>query len=153
MAGGIGLQSADVCSGDQRNVGILERRIDADDLGVRLGAEEAGMPVARRTTNARALPGRLFVDSDAERDVKRPQPLALQIVMELLDARLMAHRWKQVGGAGVGLGWIYPASAVNLIEVLGLGVVGLQLVVSDRPSRRNPAMMAQFTEILAPQPE
>src|SRR5271157_2897294 len=39
------------------------------------------------------------------------------------------------------------ALAMHLVEVLGLRVVGLEIVVGDGPCRRNPAMMVQLAEV------
>src|SRR5215470_8195815 len=71
----------------------------------------------------------------------------------MLEPRLMTY-----GRPGVGLAcrWfrrILPAVAVHLINVLGLRIVGLQFVVSDRPSRRDAAVMANLSEIPLSQAE
>ena len=55
-----------------------------------------------------------------------------------------------LAGGSVG---ILAALAVHVVQPLGLGVVRLELVVGDRPGRRDAAVMAQLAEVLAPQPE
>src|SRR4029077_15975938 len=53
---------------------------------------------------------------------------------------------------GRGLSRIPPAQPVDIIHLLGARVVRLQVLVGDRPGRRNAVMMVQLTEILASQP-
>src|SRR6476661_7214358 len=43
--------------------------------------------------------------------------------------------------------------AVDQVEVLGLGVVGLQVVVRDGPGWRDAAMVAKFAEVLRAETE
>ena len=43
--------------------------------------------------------------------------------------------------------------AVHPVEVLGLGVVGLEVGVVDRPGRRDPVVVLQLAEVLGTQPE
>ena len=81
----------------------------------------------------------LLVQHDAERHVKRPEPSLDQVVVQLLDARLVADRRIRVRRARPGIGGIDAAFAVNMVQVLGLGVIRLQLVVADRPRRRDAA--------------
>ena len=45
-----------------------------------------------------------------------------------------------------------PRSAVDLVELLGLGVVGLEHVVADRPRGRDPAVVLELAEVALPQP-
>ena len=55
-------------------------------------------------------------------------------------------RWRRLGG-------ILAAIAVHLVEVLGLQVVRLELVVGDRPGRRDAAVVPELAEVLLAQPE
>ncbi len=71
----------------------------------------------------------------AHRHVKRPESRAGEVLVQLLDARLMADRGILVGRAGRRLGRILAALTVDLVEMLGLGVVRLEVVVADRPGR------------------
>jgi len=43
--------------------------------------------------------------------------------------------------------------AVDLVEVLRLAIVGLELLVAERPGGRDAAVMAQLTEVLPAQPQ
>ena len=47
----------------------------------------------------------------------------LEIIVEFLNARLVRYRWKQIGRTGRGVGGVDTALPVDLIQVLGLGVV------------------------------
>ena len=81
------------------------------------------------------------------------QSLPREIVAELLDARLVADRGEQVVAARAGLGRIFTAIPVHLVEMLGLGVVRLEIAVGDRPCRRETAVMANLAEVTFAQPE
>jgi len=45
VAGGIGLQAADIGAGEQRDIGVFERRTDAENVGIGLGVDQAGKAV------------------------------------------------------------------------------------------------------------
>src|SRR5262249_56300099 len=45
-----------------------------------------------------------------------------------------------------------PAQAVNVMHLLGFGVVGLELRVTDRPRRRDAVVMLELAEIFFAQP-
>ena len=74
-----------------------------------------------------------------------------QVVKELLDARLMRNRRIGIWRACGRFGRIHSAETVYLIHLLGLRVIGLHVLVADRPRRRNPIVFAQFSEILSAQ--
>jgi len=78
---------------------------------------------------------------------------ALQIVGQLLDARFVADRWKGIRRTGRRIGGIIAAPAVNIVEPLGLRIVGLQIVVADRPVRRHAVSGAMRGKIFLAQPE
>ena len=79
------------------------------------------------------------------------QTHAGEIVEELLDPRLVRHRREGVRPAG-RIPWVLSADAVHLVEILGLRVVGLEVVVADRPRGRDPAVVLQLAEVRLPQP-
>ena len=55
------------------------------------------------------------------------RPCAREVVAQLLDARLVADRRVRIRAARRRLGRILAALAVHLVEVLGLGVVRLEV--------------------------
>src|SRR5438552_16345897 len=59
----------------------------------------------------------------------------------------------EVGGARGRLRRIAAAEPVRLIEVLGLGVVRLQVVVRDRPGGRDAAVVGDLSEVLLAEPD
>jgi len=69
--------------------------------------------------------------------MERVQALALEVVGELGDARLVAHRRLRVGAGGPGLGRVLAARAMHLEKLLGFVVIGLEHVVFERPLRRD----------------
>src|SRR3989441_6238174 len=111
------------------------------------------MAVARPATDALARPGTLLVQHDAQRHMEGAEAQPRQIVGELLDPRLVAARWMRVGRAGRRVGGIHAAIAVQVVEVLGLGVVGLEVLVGQRPRGREPAVVADFSEVLPAEAE
>src|SRR5262249_57941949 len=62
-------------------------------------------------------------------------------------------RRRRVGPAGGRVGRIRPMLAMDVIEPLGLAVIGLEIVVADRPGGRDPAMVPDLAEILLAQAE
>ena len=74
-----------------------------------------------------------------------------QVVRELLDPRLVRDGRVGVGPAGRWLGRILAPRSVHLVELLRQGVVRLELVVGDRPGRRDPVVMPQLAEVLLAQ--
>ena len=148
-----GHEPGDLRVGEQRHVGMGQRRIDADDLRVALGVNQTREAVAGLAPDAAAL-GRVgFVQHDAERHVERAQPVGGQVVVQLLDPWLVLHGRERVRRARPWLGRIDAALAVHLIQMLGLRVVRFEVVVADRPRRRDPAVVNDFPEVLLAQPE
>jgi hypothetical protein len=49
------------------------------------------------------------MEHDAERGMERAQAKPYEVIAEMLDARLMTYRRVWICGAGVGLGWVFPA--------------------------------------------
>src|SRR6266704_3053369 len=111
------------------------------------------MAVARPAADAGARAWILLVQHDPEGHVKRPQSLAGEVVGEVLDARLVADGRVWVWRARGRIGRIDPALAVDVIELLGPRVVGLEVVVGDGPGRRHAPPVLDLPEILATQPE
>ena len=84
--------------------------------------------------------------------MERVKPGRGQVVGQLLDTRLVADRRVRVGPAGRRLGRVLAAGAVHLVELLGLRVVGLHVVVADRPGGRDAVMVSQLAEVLLAHP-
>jgi hypothetical protein len=80
----------------QRDVGVLERRPDAEHLGVRLRVHEAREAVARRAPHAVAVRHVLLRQPHAAGRVERVESGSLHVVGELLDARLVRDGGKRV---------------------------------------------------------
>ena len=74
-----------------------------------------------------------------------------EVVGELLDARLVGDRRERVGRARGRFGRVLATGAVHAVELLGLRVVGLHLLVGDRPRRRDAVVVAQLAEVLLAQ--
>ena len=117
------------------HVRVLERGPDPEHLGVGLGLDEAREPVAGLAADAAAVGQVVLEQADAARCVERVVAGPLQVVGELLDPRLVGQRRVRVLGAGVPLGRVLAVVAVYLVELLGAGVVRLEVVVRDRPGR------------------
>src|SRR5690348_16496942 len=83
--------------------------------------------------------------------MKRFQPGAFEIVVQMLDALFVTYRRILVRRAGPRLRRILAAIAVHLIKVFGLGVIRLQLVVANGPRGRDAAVMTDLAEVFLPQ--
>src|SRR5690349_783661 len=71
----------------------------------------------------------------------------------MLDARLVADCRVRIRRACSGIGRIFAAFAVYVIELLGLGVVRLHVIVRDRPRRRDAPVMTKLSEVFLAQPK
>ena len=56
-----------------------------------------------------------------------------EVVVQLLDAGLVRHRGVGEGARAIRLGRVLTCLAVDEVQLLGLGVVRLEVVVRDRP--------------------
>ena len=136
----------------QRDVRVLERRPHAEHLGVRLRVDEAREAVAGRTADAGAERRVRLVEHDPARRVERVVAGGREVVGELLDPRLVRDGGMRVRRARRRLGRVLAARAVHLVELLGERVVRLQLVVGDRPGRRDAVVVLQLAEVLLAKP-
>ena len=154
---GVRLQALHVGAGHQGHVVLGQHRVDADDLRVRLGVEQAREAVDPVAADARARPwprARLrLLEVDPDRQVERVQSQLLEVVAQLLDAGLVGHRRDGVLRAGWPSLGSSPCWPWTQVQVLGLGVVGLEVVVGDRPGRRDPAVVPELAEVLGSQAE
>ena len=78
---------------------------------------------------------------------------ALEVICELLDPRLVRDRRIRERPRAPRLGRILARLAVDEVQPLGLGVVGLEVVVGDRPRRRDAAVVLALCEVALAQPE
>ncbi len=150
--GGVRLEPAYVGMRDQLDVGVFQGRVHADDLGVRLRADQAGEAVDAVAADAGAPvhcpPLVVLEEVHPDREVEGVQALLLQVVAQLLDARLVLHGRIRVLGAGRPLGEVLAVPPVDEVEVLGLRVVRLQVAVVQRPGGRDAVVVADFAEVL-----
>src|SRR5262245_20963206 len=109
------------------------------------------MAVARITAYAQTLPRVLFVNANPQWHMKWPESGAFEIVVKMLNALFVTYRWVPVRRAGPGFSRIFPTIAMHLIEMLGFGVIRLQLVVTNRPGRRDSAVMSNLAEVFLAQ--
>ena len=112
---------------------MQERGIDADHLRVRLGVHQAWMTVAGGAADATARARVLLVQHHCDRQVEGVVPQFRQIVAEFLQAWLVADGRVRVGSPRLRLGRVFTARSVHLVQALRFGVVGLHLIVGDRP--------------------
>ncbi len=76
-----------------------------------------------------------------------------QVVVEILDTRLVTNGWVGVLTAPRPVARILTRDAVHVVETLRFGVPGLKIVVGDRPGRREPAVVLDHPEVLGAQAE
>src|SRR5215471_18042524 len=99
---------------------------------------EAGKPIAGLASNTCAVGHILFVEHDSTGGRKRVKTRGVQVVKELLDARLMRYGRIGIRPACRGFGRVHVACAVHLIHLLGLRVKGLQAGEIPSYSRSSP---------------
>ena len=120
-------------------------------LGVGLGVDQAGEAVAGRAADAMAVRSSLVQPDPAGR-VEGEVARRLEVVRELLDPRLVRDRRVRVRPARRWLGRVLATRATNLVQVLRERVVGLQLLVVNRPGRRDPVGVLELAEVLLAEP-
>src|SRR6185436_20280142 len=96
--GGVRLESRHQGVGRERGVRTLESRVHAQRLRVGFGLDQTGETVAGRAADAPALRAPL-VQADAERNVEGLYAQLRQVVVELLDARLVRDLRETVSAA------------------------------------------------------
>ena len=84
-----------------------------------------------------------------ERFVSQP----FKIFGELCNARFMTDCRMGIRSAGPRLRDVFAAITMYGIQMLRSGVVRFQFSITDRPRRRDAAVMFDFAEILLAQPE
>ena len=151
-AGRVGLQPLDLRVDQQGHVRLVQRRADRDDLGVGLGVHQARVAVAPRAADALAGGPVGLIQQDAARRVERVVAARCQGLGDLLDPRLVRDGRPRVLLGPVALGGILAVVTVHLVQPLGLGVPGLEVVVAQRPGRRQAVGVLELAEVLGPQP-
>ena len=131
---------------------MLERGSHAEHIRVRLPVHRAREPVAVHAADARAVRHVRLVQPDATGGVERREAGCLEVVRELLDPRLVRDGGMRVGHARERLRRVLAVRAVHLVQLLGARVERLELVVGDRPRRRDPVVVADLAEVLGAQP-
>ncbi len=136
----------------QRDVRMLERGTNSEHLGVRLAVHRARKAVAVLAADAGAVRQVRLVEHHAAGGVERVEAGGREVVGETLDPGLVRDGRERVRSARRRLRRILAAGTVHLVRVLGPRVVGLELVVADRPGGRDPVVMSELAEVLRPQP-
>ena len=131
---------------------MLERGSHAEHVRIGLAVHGTGEPVAVDAADAGAVRHVRLVEADAAGCMEGVESSGREIVRKLLDPRLVGHRWEGIRSARRRLRGVLPPRAVHLVQLLRLRVVGLQLVVGDRPGGRDPVVVAELAEVLFPEP-
>ena len=139
--------------GAQRDVLALDRGPHAQHVRVGLAVGQAREAVEAVAAHAAPALGVALVEVDADRQVERMMAGLDEVVVELLDARLVRDGRVGEGPGGRGLGGVLAALAVDEVQPLGLGVVGLEVVVGQWPRRRDARVVADLVEVALAQAE
>ena len=128
-AGGICLQPRHFAFRQERDIRVLQRRLDTNHMRICFRVHQTRKAVARRTTDALALMWILFVQKNANRQMEGLVAEVFQIVTQLLNSQLMADRWKSIRLARGRFRRIFASDSVDLIQILCFGVIRLQVFV------------------------
>jgi hypothetical protein len=96
---------------------------------------------------------RVLGELHAQRQVKRMQAKLLQTVRQLLDTRLVLNGRVFVVLARFACERVLSVLAVHPEQVLGPDVVRLNVVVTQRPGRRDTVRVLDLAEVCGQQPE
>ncbi len=151
-AGIVGLQPGHLGPGEQRDVGPAQQGPDRDDLGVGLGVHQARVAVAPGAADAGAGGPVRLVQHDPARRVERVVAALGQVIGNLLEPGLVGDGGPRVRLAAGAFGGVLAGVAVHLVQPLGLGVPGLEVVVGQRPGRGDPVDVLDLAEVPGAQP-
>ena len=85
--------------------------------------------------------------------MKRGMPKFDEVVVQFLNARLVANgRVRKRVGIG-WLSWVLATIAVNLVHLFRLQIIRCKIFVCDGPSGRDATSMLDFTEVFFPKSE
>ena len=88
-----------------------------------------------------------------DRQGERLQPGAAEVGAQLRDAWFVADRRERVGGGGGGFGRVAATFAVHGVQLLGAGVVGVEVGVGQRPGGGDPVDVGDGAEVAFAEPE
>ena len=133
----VGFQANDPGPGAQRDVRVPQCWFHADDVGIGLPVDQAGIPVAGSTADAgRELRRRLVVDEpNGQRE--RVQAGCGEVGLQLSGARLVAQRRVPVRGRRRRLIRVGATLAMDVVEMLCPRVPRFEIGVGQRPRRRD----------------
>ena len=151
-SGRIGLELHHFGVDQQGDVRPVQDRTHRDDLGVGLGVHQAGVAVAPGAADTCAASPVGLVEHDPHRRREGMVTTGLEGVGDLLQAGLVADRRPRIRLGPVALGGVLVPVAVHLVQPLGLGVPRLEVVVVERPGRRQPVHVGDLPEVLRSQP-
>ena len=149
----IGLQAHDARVRAQGDVLALDRGPHAQHVRVGLAVGQAREAVEAVTAHAAPTLGIALVEIDADRQVKRVMAGLDEVVVQLLDARLVRNGRVRERPGGRSLGGILAALAMDEVQPLCLGVIRLEVVIGQRPRRRDARVVANPVEVALTQTE
>ena len=153
--GAVRLEALDIGAREKLDIRVIERRIHTDNLRVRFAVDQAGKPIERRTPHASTGVQGLavfFIEQDTERQREGMMAKPLQIVVEFLNARLVADRRIMVRCACRTFRRINPVFPMDVIQMLGFRVIRLEVLIVERPGGRDTAIVPDLPEILLAKP-
>ena len=136
---------------EQRHVGKRDRGTYGHDFRIGLGVHQTWKAIAGLTADARAVRHVGLVHHDGGGRGERMVARSLKVIEELLNARLAGDRRARIGRAGRRLGRIASPQPVDVVHLLGLGVIRLQVLIVDRPRWRDAIVVADLLEVPLPQ--
>jgi hypothetical protein len=137
----------------QGDVRALDRGPDAEHVCVGLAVGQAREAVEAVAAHAAPALGVGLVEVDADGQVERMMAGPDEVVVQLLDARLVRDGRVGERPRRRRLRRVLAALAVDEVQPFGLGVVGLEVVVGQRPGGRDARVVADLVEVALAQAE
>jgi len=113
--------------------------------------DQARNPVAGFAANAIAAAWVPLIELDAKWYVKWLQPHTDKVITQLLHSWFVADSPVRIRSARWRLRGVRSTFPVDVIQMLGLPVIGFQIFIIDGPGRRHTPVVAQLAKIFFPQ--
>src|ERR1700679_243533 len=127
--------------------------LDAHHLCVGFCVDEAGVSVTCITADAAARPSMLLIETHSQRRMEGVQPHRREIRTQSLESFFMGDGGIGIGVCGRRLRRVHTTLSPYLEQILGLRIVGFQILVRNGPCGRHSTCMLNLSKIDFTQPK